>query len=158
MLRMDLEGYIFGCEIFDRIIWHEIKHSLEHGQMPDFKRFDLEETLCRCTEETCCWNSTEINARLEELGILQKIEEELKMAAKEIPAVRYADGTFTVKGHGNNIHFEYVGEYANYREMDEDAKYMLVSHPMGYVCHVAHNLPEQYVLMLPKGSEYITLE
>jgi len=61
------------------------------------------------------------------------------------------DGTFKVHG----IDYVFVGEYDNYREMDYEAGAMLRVHPKGYVCHVETNKPNEYVLILPKGSEYL---
>lgn len=68
-----------------------------------------------------------------------------------ITATINTNGTFNVHG----IDYVFVGEYDNYREMDYEVGAMLRVHPKGYVCHVATNKSNEYVLMLPKGSEYL---
>jgi len=64
------------------------------------------------------------------------------------------NGTFKVNG----IDYVNVGEYDNYRDMDREAGAMLRVHPNGYVCHVAHNKANEYVLILPEGSESLIVE
>jgi len=66
------------------------------------------------------------------------------------------DNSFNVNGY--DASFPYVGEYDNYREMDAAAEHMLNQYPNGYVCHVAHNKSNEYVLMQRIGSRYIIVE
>ena len=73
----------------------------------------------------------------------------------EYLAVREPDGSFTVATHeGDFNNVPYVGEYDNYRKMDADAKY----HKAPYVCHVAHNVANAYVLIAQNRSYYIRVE
>ena len=73
----------------------------------------------------------------------------------EYLAVREPDGSFTVATHdGDFKKVPYVGEYDNYRDMDAEAQYLEAP----YVCHVAHNSENAYVLMVEGGSYYIRVE
>ena len=152
----------FGCSHFEHEILEVINQDLAAGRLPNFQRYNLEETNCECRTGNCCWNEAEIVGRLKETGVWAKIEALLhpNRSIETFPnhtlsAHRNSDGSIEVYGIWGT--FPYIGNYANYRKMDEAARDMLRLHPMGYVCHVDHNKPEEYVLMLPKGSEYIVI-
>lgn len=143
----------FGCSHMEHEILEVINLALANGQLPDFTRYNLEETNCECRTDVCCWNEAEILKRLKECGVWEKVE---KLLAADIPAHCNPDGTITVEGH--NICFPFAGEYDNYREMDADAERLIRdAHPNGYVCHVTKDDSDKCVLMLPAGSKYIAL-
>ena len=145
----------FGCSHFEHEILDVINKDLAAGRLPNFQRYNLEETNCECRTGNCCWNEAEIINRLKEDGVWAKIEALLRTASN-LSAHRNDDGSVSVKGYATK--FAYVGKYANYRDMDADAANMLARYPKGYVCRVEHNQPNEAVLMLPKGSEYIVIE
>jgi len=79
----------------------------------------------------------------------------------EYLATRNSDGTFTVATR--DAFYENVpsmGEFDNYREMDEFADFLFSvrGETQPYVCHVNHNDNNAYVLMAPKKSYYIRIE
>jgi len=73
----------------------------------------------------------------------------------EYLAVREPDGTFSVATFdGDFKKVPYVGEYDNYREMDSMAQHLTKP----FVCRVAHNDDDAYVLFTNTGDYYIRVE
>lgn len=74
--------------------------------------------------------------------------------AIEYMASRGVDGNFSVNTHNGVFNdVRYVGEFENYREVDRFADEIHLDIPV--VCHVAHNAPTEYVLLIEKESYYI---
>lgn len=75
----------------------------------------------------------------------------------EYLASRNLDGSFDINTHDTAYsNIPYIGEFKNYREMDEYADWLENAHLMkcGFVCHVAHNEKDDYVFFPPNGSSY----
>lgn len=81
-----------------------------------------------------------------------------KNSGIEYLATRDENGKFHVNTHdGCYKNVPFVGNFKNYREMDTYFdRYVHLGVPI--VCHVSHNAPNAYVLMLPNGSHYIRIE